>query len=263
MARLNLICNGMMLFNEQEDGTVQIIVPDICGHLRKFCGVPNPTQSTMMDLPTAAYDLIVPVKHKVSLRSMLSPEHYLFLDNSVVSLDQAAAAKVSAIVTVPMPSLVRLFRASEPSGSVFGGTIPKAAFARPGVHHDIVVFSYCDLSAGTKVAMGVNGNPPLAVATLSDTDILNWIVYSTEEYALAIGAPPHSTDALNNLLTFDGQKTDFSLSGIGKKDGAHSTGIGIMEVHMSAIHELPKLMGGPTSLFVSGDLGCSGGAIGG
>lgn len=261
MARLNLICNGMMLFNEVDPQHVQIVIPDITGHVRKFCGDPKPAQDKLVDLPIGGYQLQGPTATAGALRTLISPDRYLIVRKDTVTFDQAAAAAVSAIVTVPMPPLVRLFRASEPTASVFGNTPVTAAFARPRIHHDIVVFSYVNLPAGINLTIQPQAGPPLATTTPAAGDIVNWVLYSTEKAPLIGGAPPHVT-ALNDLLILNAAHTDFSLSGIGLKDGLHSTGIGMSAHHMAAFHELPPTALGSVIGLDSGDLGCSGVAVG-
>ncbi len=68
---------------------------------------------------------------------------------------------------------------------------------------------------------------------------------------------PHDT-AINNLLKVGGAHTEFSLSAIGFKDGAHKTGIGISMYAMAAFHELPQDPQGSVVDLNCGDFGCSG-----
>lgn len=196
-----------------------------------------------------------------SLVSLISPKTYLVLRKGSVILDQTAAEKVSAIFTVPMPSVVRLFRASEPSKSVFGTTPTDAAYAVPAVHHDVVVFSYVGLSEETEVMFKPPSSSGIRPHTTTVGKFTNWILYSTEKPDTR---PPHSTKPLNDLLllTMDGKHTDFSLSSEDPKDGPPATtGIGASEEHLLAFHELPPSKGRQVGK-LSTDSYCSGSVVG-
>jgi len=259
MARLNLICNGMMLFDEIDDHTVQIVIPNISGHVRRFCKDPKPAQNVLEPLAVGAYSLSGPPPTATPLRDLINPDRYLVLKQGVVELDMAAAQPVSAIVRVPKPSYTRLFRASEPTGSVFGDTSTDTAFAIPTIHHDVVVFSYVDLPPDTVLTLERQTGGPLASVTTQADEIINWVLYSTEQAPLPGGSDPHATE-FKTILKVDGQATDFSLSAIGLKDGPHSTGVGMSPHHMAAFHELPPTPMGSVIELESGDLGCSGAA---
>jgi hypothetical protein len=256
MARLNLICNGMMLFHEVGDGTLQIVIPSIEGHIRKYGSHPEPAQNLLTDLPVGLYALNGPTSSGAALRSLMNPDQYLMLNKKLVSVNLEAAALVSAIVTVPMPTLIRLHRASEPTGSVFGSpAMQAAAHAVPTIHHDVVVLSYLNLPAGMNIALG-----SLISETATTDGIFNWVLYSTEAEPLRGGAA-HSTGALNNLLIFQGAPTDFALSAIGPKDSPHATGSGMSHLHMSAYHELPAEPAAPVTQALTGYDGCTGLAV--
>jgi hypothetical protein len=256
MPRFNLICNGMMLFREMDATNVQIVIPHIEGHVRKYCTEKKPAKSNLNDLPAGKYQLQGVPAEAGSLRKLISPDEYLVLKKDTVAFDEAAASPISAIIAVPKPGLVRLFRASEPTASVFGKTPVSTAFAKPHTHHDVVVFCYKDVPLGT-VSLLPEAGAALASATPGADDIVSWVLYSTEEDPITGGDPPHPT-TLNNVLQVGGINTDFSLSAIGFKDGLHSTGIGVSAHHMAAFHELPpKPLGGVVDLN-SGDFGCSG-----
>jgi len=77
MARLNLICNGMMLFNATNDGNVQIIIPAIVGHRRGYCTAPNPAQDQVRNLATGSFRLNGPVSSGLKLSALLGPDRYL------------------------------------------------------------------------------------------------------------------------------------------------------------------------------------------
>jgi hypothetical protein len=261
MPRFNLICNGMMLFRNTGDGYVDIVIPPADGHVRRIGFIDPPTQQNLVDLPTGKYDLLLPPGETGTLHQRMSPSMYLVLRSDKVEYDQAAAERISAIVRVPMPPLVRFFRASEPAIDVFGdgsGSTPEeAAFARPRVHHDVVVFSYPCLKAGTKVAIR-----PVERAnfTLKKEDAhFNVMLYSTEEKRLSKKTPRHPT-SLNQILKVNGQPTHFTLSGIGKKDAGHPTQVGMTARHMAAFFELPRTQH-DTSRKRSGELGCSGAVL--
>jgi hypothetical protein len=69
MARLNLICNGMMFFNEVGD-ELQIVMPEIKGHIRGYCVDPEPTKDGMEWSPK----LRQPVKAQISFNGKKSHE---------------------------------------------------------------------------------------------------------------------------------------------------------------------------------------------
>jgi hypothetical protein len=256
MPRFNLICNGMMMFREVDATHVQIVIPDIQAHVRKYCTDTKPAKSNLKDLPIGKYQLQGVPAVAGSLRKLINPDEYLVLKKATVEFDEAAAGPISAVLTVPKPGSVRLFRASEPTASVFGGTSVSTAFAKPHTHHDVVVFCYKNIPAGT-VRLQTDAGAVLASATPGADDIVSWVLYSTEEDPMAGGDPPHPT-TLNNLLQVGGVHTDFSLSAIGFKDGLHSTGIGVSSHHMAAFHELPPTPLGSVVDLNSGDFGCSG-----
>src|SRR5438128_5711767 len=113
MSRLNLICNGMMFFNEAGD-RLQIVVPDIPGHVRKFCSDPQPAKSNLVDVPIGDYEVDIPRSNQAPLAELLDANGYVLLDASKVKFDEDRARKVSAFITVPKPTIIRLYRASEP-----------------------------------------------------------------------------------------------------------------------------------------------------
>ncbi len=256
MARFNLICNGMMLFREVNSSWVEIIIPTIPGHVRKICTKEVPAKSNLDDLAIGQYDLqgVAPVP--ASLRQLINPRQYLVLKRDGVVYNEAAAIAVSAIITVPMPDLVRLFRASEPKASVFGGTPQSVAFEKPRIHHDIVAFCYTNVQPGTITLQLQAGNATATAPVVAD-DIISWVLYSTDEDPLLPHDLPHDT-AINNLLQVGGVNTEFSLSAIGFKDGPHKTGVGVSMYAMAAFHELPQNPQGEVADLNCGDFGCSG-----
>jgi hypothetical protein len=259
MARLNLICNGMILFNQLDDRRVEIVIPTVAGHVRSFCSEDVPTQTNLSPVPVGSYSLAGPTATPGSLRDLIETKHYLVLKQNVVAFDRPQAVATSAIITVPMPPSIRLFRASEPAGDglgPFGSTDPQVAYAVPRLYHDVVVFCYPDVPAGTTVSID-----PLASVVAGETEAINWIFYSTDRSAVTEDSGPHVT-SLNDLLTVNGRKTDFSLSAIGFRDGSHSTGVRVKARHMLAFHELPLDDSHPPIDLESGELGCSGAVLG-
>ncbi len=173
MARFNLICNGMMLFREVNSSWVEIIMPTIPGHVRKIGTKEVPAKSNLDNLGVGRYQLQGPSPVAASLRQLINPRQYLVLQRNLVEYNEAAAAAISAIITVPMPDLVRLFRASEPKASIFGNTPLSVAFERPRIHHDIVAFCYNNVPAGTIALQPQNGNAT-ATANVGADDIVTW-----------------------------------------------------------------------------------------
>lgn len=264
MGRLNLICNGMMIFDDFDETTVKIVMPTIEGHVRKYFVGDRPYQNGTVDLQVGSYELVGPPPSDKKLIGLISPRQYLCILKGPVEVDFDKAAQTSAIVTVPKPKLVRLFRASEPSGSVFGDTPANVAHDTPATHHDVVVFSYFDLSSGTSIQLkDGNGNILASVGAIAGQTI-NWVLYSDEADPLTFGMLAHPTDGLNELLKIGGAGTHptFQLSAIGRKDGAHSTAIGVTPLHMAAFHELPETDTGVPVQLHSGTMGCSGAAVG-
>ena len=242
MSRLNLICNGMMFFNEVGD-RLQIVIPDIEGHVRMFCSDPKPTKDKLRPLPVGRYELAVPASNKTPLRYLLDGSGYVLLDGRKVNFDEERAKPISAIIDVPKPDIIRLYRASEPL-SLDGmlGNCRESVVRTPTVAHDIVVLSYTKIPDGTAVGLAPTGSSavPLATTRMAELAPISWIVYSNEktpfaldfdavrgtdqQYAEAMAASRHPT-ALNDFLTVNikaaqaGVGTTLQLSGIGKKDG--------------------------------------------
>ncbi len=250
--RFNLICNGMMLFHETGK-SVEIVIPNIKDHYRRICFDPEPSLDGLKCLPIGEYSLDLPpasgkLLHKVS------PLFHLMVKKSEVEFDRSKAAKASAIITVPMPKLVRLFRSCEPNCPVFPKGQESLCFARPLIHHDIVAFYYEITDVGKLAIIGPNGKP-LPHPPLTGAGPFNWELYSTEGKI----HPPKDCedpkavylDSINDLLTQKGKPTNFVLDHMSDgKDDAYNTSIGVRAVHMRTIEEL----GNPLH---SGEFGCT------
>jgi len=282
MARLNLICNGMMFFNEVGN-QLEIVIPDIQGHVRKFCADPQPAKDRLVDVSVGEYQLNVPGGNTARLADLLDSSGYVTLDGNKVTFKRDVAKNISAIFTVPKPSVIRLFRASEPlAGFDMLGNCKSTVVHTPTVAHDIVVLSYKDIPEGTAVSIGPSRRTPLATATLLPFSFVNWILYSNEisPFALPMELSPALDEALNKALapmrhatplnTFLEVKavsgmtpsaTTLTLSGIGKKDAPASTAIGISALQQFLFHELPLTHGGAVVTPASGEPGCTGAAL--
>jgi hypothetical protein len=180
------------------------------------------------------------------------------LSNEVVDFDEEAAAAVSAIITVPKPSAIRLFRGCEPQGDILGSS-ESAVVSPPLIVHDIAVLSYKGMPANIQLSLATADSSSVlkSVVTTGDiNDVTNWILYSNEISTPAIGDQHDTT--LNEFLTIGGEPTDFILSGFGMQDGGYATAIGMKAIHMAMYFELPSLAE-PAADFVvtSGPAGCS------
>ena len=257
MSRFNLICNGMMIFHEQGDH-VQIVIPTIPSHVRKFCSAPKPARSNLVDLPVGQYRLSGLKANPAPLRKLFDPMGYVVLQQGPVSLSESKASRTCAVITVPKPTLVRFFRPGEPDdNSKFLGRCSKAIHAMPSVLHDIVVFSYTHLPAGLELSLGAGMKEPVAIKKIVETGAINWAVYSNEGLPLQTGSS-HAT-ALNDFLSLDGKKTNLVLSGIGPKDGVcDAIPIGLGRFHLALYHELPEKPKGDIKTKDSGEPICSG-----
>lgn len=264
MTRFNLVFNGMILFNEIDNALVQVIIPKIDNHVRAFTSASKPARDRLIFLDTTTYVVsgLPAAPANAALRPLIPSMYYLLLKSGTVTINQAGAAAVSSIFQVPIPQIVRLFRASEPTANVFGSTTTSAAFDNPTVYHDIVVFSYTDIAPSTKISFKEQvATTPLATVTTPSNDVtINWVVYSTEGQAITDNRDKHVT-AFNDFLLVNGQPTDFSLSAIGLKDVPYSSGAGLTPDHMKAVYELNLTASTLPAEEVSGVLGCSGGAI--
>lgn len=183
--RLNLICSGMMLFNEVDD-RLQIVIPDAPGHIRGFCKEPQPAKGNIRDLPIGAYKLDVPVSNRGKLADLLDASGYLLLDGSRVGFNEQLAKTRSAIIDVPKPSIIRLFRPSEPlKGFDLLGNCHNRVARIPTVVHDFIVLSYKDVPTGKQVKIGPPDGEPLATATTAPLTTINWMLYSNERQPFA------------------------------------------------------------------------------
>jgi hypothetical protein len=282
MPRLNLICNGMMLFHEAGD-RLQIVIPEIQGHVRKFGSSDTPVKSNLQDLPNGDYEMTGAWSSNELLSDLLDATGYVTLDGDKVKFHEHRARKVSAIFSVPKPTIIRLYRASEPlEGFDLLGNCQHAVIDTPVIVHDIMVLSYKDIPAGTTVSIGPRGGPPLATATLQGSLVVpNWVLYSDEQNPFPIVEPLKLSDAqINNILTplrhstplnsflelrsvggGSHQPTTLSLSGIGRRDTPCTPAIGATDRHLFLFHELPDQAGDPVITPVCGEAGCSGAAI--
>lgn len=282
MARLNLICNGMMLFNEVRD-YLQIVIPDIPGHVRKFCANPLPAQDVLVDVPVGDYNLSLPGVNKARLADLLDSTGYITLDGNKVAFQEAEARKISAVITVPKPNIIRLFRASEPlPGFDMLGNCKQSVTRVPTVAHDIVVLSYKEILDGTAIGIEPRVGAALATAKLTPFSTVNWMLYSNEINAFPLKldfanvsdadfedalAPLRHPTPLNTFLQvkvamgMGTAPTTLSLSGIGKKDAPADSAIGMTARQQFLFHELPATSGGPIVTIVSGEPGCTGAAL--
>ncbi len=250
--RLNLICNGMMLFHETGK-FVEIVIPNIKDHHRRICFDPEPSLDNLECLPVGEYSLdLLPASGKLLHR--VSPLFHLMAKKSEVEFNRTKAAKVSAIITVPMPDHLRLFRSCEPNRCVFPQGQEDLCFARPLIHHDIVVFSYEITDVAKLAIIGPDGKP-LPHPPLTGAGPFNWELYSTEGKIdpLKDCGDPKAVylDSINDVLTQKGKPTNFVLDHMSDgKDDAYKTSIGVCAVHMKTIDELAPP-------FHSGEFGCT------
>jgi hypothetical protein len=293
MSRLNLVCNGMMLFNEA-GAYIQIVIPTIEGHVRKFCVDPKPAKDNLVDLPAGCYQLNVPSTSTAPLRDLLDGSEYVVLDGNKVAFSEDIARPTSAIVTVPKPDVVRLYRASEPTSvPAMLGNCSNVVVRTPSVANDIVVLSYTRIPPATKVSLTAIGKESQSLASATTTSgpipvTITWVLYSNEktpfsflrepvelsgaEFAEAVAPQKHPT-RLNDFLTLTGRgasqrtsgpmNTTLDLSGIGKMDGPPTnTPIGLTSRQLLLFHELPdsNSAGATIPHQVSGEAGCSGAA---
>jgi hypothetical protein len=271
----------MMLFNEVGD-RLQIVIPDIQGHVRKFCSNPKPSKDQLVDLPVGSYRLEVPASGTAPLMHLMDGSGYVLLDGRNVTFDEAQAKQVSAIVDVPKPDIIRLFRAAEPASlTTLLGNCHSSVLRTPIVTHDIVVLSYTNIPDPTDVAL-VGPNPePLAKATTVPLTPITWILYSDEEtpfameldpatahkdqLAEALSAVRHPT-SLNDFLDLQLKSeapvdTALQLSGIGVSDLQPSaTAIGITDRQLLLYYELPETEDDLLAQQRCGPGGCSGAA---
>jgi hypothetical protein len=158
------------------------------------------------------------------------------LKKDEILLDREAAEHVSAIIRVPKPTLIRLYRGCEPETDVFGETSHEVAYSVPKTHHDVLVFSYLDFHR-EKVSLG-----EIADAQLTDSlpvRPVTWIIYSTDKVDRS-KENKHKTANLNDLLrTRGGEHTKFDLSVVAANDGAPDTVIGLHPEHLAAVRDLP------------------------
>ena len=251
-----------MIFYEADKTSIQIVMPYIEGHIRAICTASQPAQDQMQPLATGAYSLNGPSATASLLKDLIVPGYNLVLQKELVEVDLVAAAEVSAIITVPMPKSVRVFRGSEATGNVFGNTDPGIAFQVPMAFHDVVILSY-QVDPKTTISIDGPGGALATAVTVADESI-NWILSSTDEKPVFGPGLAHPTAALNSLLKIKatGKTTDFSLSAIGAKDAFLNTGTGISRAQLSAYHELPATnMGNLIDLNCSDD-GCTSISVG-
>ena len=282
MSRFNLICNGMMFFNEVND-RLQIVIPDIDGHVRKFNQDPVPTKASLMDLPIGRYTLDLPSSNRMPLTELLDGAGYVVLDGRRVAFNEERAARISAIIDVPKPTIIRMYRATEPlPGFDMLGNCRDLVVRTPRIAHDILVLSYKEIPVGTSVGLESAKGTAVAAGRTAMLSTINWMLYSNEKAPfpaeLAFAGPPdlelnaalapfrHPTE-INTFLEIDelggtGRRaTTLQLSCIGKKDAPpSSTAIDVSDRHLFLFDELPD---DPQSAVVqprSGPGGCSGGA---
>lgn len=247
MSRLNLICNGMMLFNEVDADHVDIYIPtlDTPPHKRAYCLDPSPAKSNVVTLKVGAYELTGPKSSGRALADLFDADGCIVLSNNVVDFDDTTAAASSAVITVPKPDLIRLFRACEPNTSVLGSS-PSGA-QEPTLMHDIAVLSYRNIPQDAILKL-------FSEVAASSASVFNWILYSNE-----VNGPSRvSHSGLNDFLTIAGKNTDFVLSNFGDQDASFQTamGVGMDPIHMQMYHELPATPAVRPNL-TSGPAGCS------
>jgi hypothetical protein len=229
---------------------------------------------------------MAPLSNRARLRELLDSSGYVLLDGNKVSFSEDRAERISAIIDVPKPDIIRLYRASEPmSLPAMLGNCRDAVVRTPTVAHDILVLSYTKVPNGTAVSLVTSDGHAATLAANNTTELspLSWIIYSNEEtpfsfdfdpaeasdqqYAQAMAGMRHPT-TLNDFLNVNvkGMQsavgTTLQLSGIGRKDGPPAnTPIGITDRQLLLFHELPDNEMSAVPKFVSGPGGCSGGAL--
>ena len=261
MARFNLVCHGMMLFHEVDNNTVDIYLPQIDGHLRAISTARQPVKSDLEPLvENRRYTLEGITAQTGALTRLFSARDYLSLRKDQVQFNAAAAEAVSVVVRVPMPSRIRLYRASEPEANplaeIDAQVLSRICHDIPLLYHDVVVFSYLNHQIGDLVALNPQPADTSAAGFSSRDKTVTWSLLSTEP-GPAIAAHP---TVLDSFIRFDGQTLKLHLSDIGLKEGRLHTQIGISPDHMATPHELPD-QGASLDLTCS-DKGCSGVVIG-
>jgi hypothetical protein len=267
--RFNLICNGMMLFNELDDQFLEIVVPEILpagpgdqsGHVRRFTVEQLPTaQSMLKELPVGEYEIagLTPTNVR-PLSKIFDPRMAVVLKKGdkgnpqAVFFDRLAASKTCAIIKIPKPDVVRYYRGGEPVRDPLNNCAP-AAFDQPRLAYDIAVLSYRSVQLGTIVRLMRANNPKPYASKQIPFLGFSWTVYSNDENP---NVGPHET-MLNDFLSISGAAADLNLSALGEKDGPCATGVpSIVKEQMSLFHEMPKDAGNPVPTLNSSEVICT------
>src|SRR5581483_7344937 len=99
----------------------------------------TPAKSNVKTLGVHSYQLTGPLSSRKGLAALFGSSGCILLSNSVVTFDRAAATKCSAVITVPKPDIIRLYRACEPEKSVLGSSCMGAPQGEPHLMHGVAV----------------------------------------------------------------------------------------------------------------------------
>jgi len=250
MARLNLICHGMMLFVEG-DKSLNILVPEIDQHDFRI-GSPGGTSCGPfpVELPSARYDLTGIAPGSAGGLQSLDPGQHLLLHADKFTV----VGRPRITIAAPKPNRVHLFRQVRPSegstADVIFGNVPRdTALGEPDVLHDIIALIFEGIADGTTVAFGT-----VQSHVLSDAAPTNICVYSQvgpSSMPNDTGTRARHDTGLNALLELrDGRHPEFMLSAVGEA-ATHTGPIpdGINRCNLFSLFELAH--------FTTDGTGCS------
>ncbi len=255
MTSFNLVCHGMILFQELKNHC-QILIPDSPPH-RNMQGSPQPgigcDPSPLQPLLEADFVLDgIPDRPRPATFARFK-DNYLLL-----SAAQLEVVPLHALIsmTIPRPDVLTLSRTvplAKPR-AIFGSTPSTVAVAIPSQLHDVVIFSYNDLVPGTTIRIG-----QWFSATMRQTT-QTLCLYSQEVDPVTAGS---DFTAINSLLRLsDGSAPNLQLAHTGRADDAQGIpGLGLDVCKLKNLFELfhptvsraPELLTDPT--------GCTGAAV--
>jgi hypothetical protein len=268
--QFNLICHGMMLFQEQAAGFL-ILIPEIKEHSYMF-GTPKPVNATnvtkgcspisvLTELeisstfppPAIDYQLVGPTGQVVTnmLPGAVDPQACLMIDGSQV---EVVAALKRIAISVPKPDLITQFRPLIPQPGMpsdpLNGMSPSLLIGgnAPASISDVIAFSYMTVLSGSVTFAGQTYAAPAGQTT-------NLCVYSQVILGDGEAMGPHRTGT-NDLIHYNTHAhPTFDLSMIGNADTAPASpglGIGICQLlSLTELNAVDNIEGGCAPTFVT------------